>query len=73
MQFDATIYTFGFGSDHDASLLENIATQGGGVYYFVESDTKVSNNVYTIIICIQYILVAKPSQILLKTFLLSLL
>ncbi len=51
MQFDATIYTFGFGLDHDASLLERIATQGGGVYYFVESDTKVIECiVFTIII-----------------------
>ena len=35
------MYTFGFGSDHDASLLEAISTQGGGVYYYIDSSEKV--------------------------------
>ena len=35
------MYTFGFGCNHCASLLEAISTQGGGVYYFVDSSDKV--------------------------------
>ncbi len=42
VQFDGTVYTFGFGSDHDASMLEAISTQGGGVYYYIDSNEKVS-------------------------------
>ncbi len=42
LQFDGTIYTFGFGSDHDANLLEAISTQGGGVYYYIDSNEKVT-------------------------------
>lgn len=41
LQFDGTVYTFGFGSDHDSNLLEAISTQGGGVYYFIDSNDKV--------------------------------
>ena len=41
MQFDGTVYTFGFGSDHDAGMLEAISTQGGGVYYYIDSNEKV--------------------------------
>jgi hypothetical protein len=41
VQFDGTVYTFGFGSDHDSSLLEGISTQGGGVYYYIDSNEKV--------------------------------
>ena len=39
--FDGTVYTFGFGSDHDGGLLEAISSQGGGVYYFIDSNEKV--------------------------------
>ncbi len=46
MQFGGTIYTFGFGSDHDASLLEAISTQGGGVYYYIDSNEKVIWHTY---------------------------
>ncbi len=42
LQFEGTIYTFGFGSDHDATLLEAISTQGGGVYYYIDSNEKVT-------------------------------
>ena len=41
-KFDGTVYTFGFGSDHDSTLLEAISTQGGGVYYYIDSHEKVS-------------------------------
>ena len=40
--FDGTVYTFGFGSDHDAKMLEAISTTGGGVYYYIDSTEKVS-------------------------------
>lgn len=39
--FDETVYTFGFGSDHDASMMEAISTQGGGVYYYIDTNEKV--------------------------------
>ena len=35
------MYTFGFGSDHDADMLEAISTQGGGVYYYIDTNEKV--------------------------------
>ena len=41
--FDGTVYTFGFGSDHDAKMLEAISTTGGGVYYYIDSTEKVKN------------------------------
>ncbi|XP_064400224.1 uncharacterized protein LOC135346514 [Halichondria panicea] len=40
-KFEGTVYTFGFGSDHDATLLEAISTQGGGVYYYIDSNEKI--------------------------------
>ena len=42
--FEGTIYTFGFGADHTASLLEAIATAGDGSYYFIENAEKVSQS-----------------------------
>ena len=39
--FDGTVYTFGFGADHDARMLEPLSTQGGGVYYYIDSADKV--------------------------------
>ena len=39
--FDGTVYTFGFGSDHDARMLEALSTEGGGVYYYIDSADKV--------------------------------
>ena len=38
------MYTFGFGADHNASMLEGISTQGGGVYYYIDTNEKVSFN-----------------------------
>ena len=40
-KFDGTVYTFGFGADHDAGMLAAISTQGGGVYYFIDTNEKV--------------------------------
>ena len=45
VQFEGTVYTFGFGSEHDVTLLEAISTQGGGVYYYIDSNEKVSHNI----------------------------
>ena len=39
--FSGTVYTFGFGSDHDSNLLEAVSRQGSGVYYFIDSTEKV--------------------------------
>eukprot|EP00301_Raphidiophrys_heterophryoidea_P009099 c13422_g1_i1.p1 GENE.c13422_g1_i1~~c13422_g1_i1.p1 ORF type:complete len:487 (+),score=112.62 c13422_g1_i1:107-1462(+) len=36
-----TVYTFGFGSDHDASLLADIATAGSGSYYFMKTPDSI--------------------------------
>jgi Mg-chelatase subunit ChlD len=33
-----TVYTFGFGNDHSAKLLQDIARTGSGVYYYVENE-----------------------------------
>ena len=46
------MYTFGFGADHDARLLESVSTQGGGVYYYIDSTEKVMN----VMICGVYLL-----------------
>ena len=51
VKFEGTVYTFGFGSDHDATLLEAISTQGGGVYYYIDSNEKVRCNI-TICSCL---------------------
>jgi hypothetical protein len=32
----ASVHTFGFGSDHDARLLQAIAEAGHGIYYFIQ-------------------------------------
>eukprot|EP00731_Ephydatia_muelleri_P000926 Em0001g926a len=40
-KFDGTVYTFGFGANHDAGMLAAISTQGGGVYYFIDSNEKI--------------------------------
>jgi hypothetical protein len=37
----ATLYTFGYGADHDSSLLSNMATSGNGTYYFMETPDSI--------------------------------
>jgi hypothetical protein len=39
-----TINTFGFGADHDASMLRTLAENGGGVYYFVENESRITES-----------------------------
>ncbi len=47
------MYTFGFGSDHDADMLEAISTQGGGVYYYIDTNEKVRQSAYCM--CSKYL------------------
>lgn len=42
--FEGSVYTFGFGSDHDAAMLKAISDAGHGVYYFVDSVDKVESS-----------------------------
>ena len=42
IDFEGTIYTFGFGSDHDGDLLTSISNAGNGVYYFIDSTEKIA-------------------------------
>ncbi|XP_062523654.1 uncharacterized protein LOC134198303 isoform X2 [Corticium candelabrum] len=37
----AIVHTFGFGSDHLASLLEAISEKGQGMYYFIDNNEKI--------------------------------
>lgn len=40
-KFDGTVYTFGFGADHNAELLKEISDAKNGVYYFIDTAEKV--------------------------------
>ena len=42
VNFEGTIYTFGFGSDHDGNLLTAISNAANGVYYFIDSSEKIA-------------------------------
>eukprot|EP00118_Oscarella_pearsei_P016617 m.160683 g.160683 ORF g.160683 m.160683 type:complete len:582 (+) comp38777_c0_seq15:74-1819(+) len=37
----AIVHTFGFGSDHNATLLEAISEEGGGSYYYIADNEKI--------------------------------
>ena len=37
----ANVYTFGFGSDHKAELLQKLSDAGNGVYYYLDSSEKI--------------------------------
>ena len=39
--FEGTIYTFGFGSDHNGKLLTDISNTADGMYYFIDSTKKI--------------------------------
>lgn len=43
--FEGTVYTFGFGSDHNGDLLTAISNAANGVYYFIDSTEKVSSTI----------------------------
>mmetsp|Transcript_23843 Transcript_23843/g.41028 ORF Transcript_23843/g.41028 Transcript_23843/m.41028 type:complete len:603 (+) Transcript_23843:78-1886(+) len=36
-----TVFTFGFGSDHDPSMMKALAESGKGMYYFVEKEQDI--------------------------------
>ena len=38
---DASVYTFGFGSDHNPEMLTKISEAGNGMYYYIENEDKV--------------------------------
>lgn len=37
-----TLFTFGFGEDHDASLLKDVADAGKGMYYYVKDEASIA-------------------------------
>ena len=39
--FQGTVYTFGYGSDHNASMLKDISQAGNGVYFFIDTNEKI--------------------------------
>ena len=48
---EASVYTFGFGSDHNPDMLTKISEAGNGMYYYIENEDKVFlkiNNFFTI-------------------------
>ena len=42
IDFKGTIYTFGFGSDHNEDLLSAISNVGNGMYYFINSTDEIT-------------------------------
>ena len=38
---DASVYTFGFGEDHDPVMLKKISDAGNGMYYYIENKDQV--------------------------------
>jgi len=41
---DATVYTFGFGDDHDPEMLKQISDAGNGMYYYIENEDKIAES-----------------------------
>jgi len=41
---DATVYTFGFGSDHNPDMLTKISEAGNGMYYYIENEDKIAES-----------------------------
>ena len=40
----STVYTFGYGNDHDAAMLKGIATATEGMYYYIENEDKIADS-----------------------------
>jgi hypothetical protein len=40
---DVTLFTFGYGSDHNADLMRAVSDAGKGVYYYVEAQDDIAN------------------------------
>ena len=41
---DASVYTFGFGRDHDPDMLKAISDAANGMYYFIENEEQISES-----------------------------
>lgn len=41
MDYTSTVFTFGFGTDHDANMLRDVAEAGHGLYYYIDSMEKI--------------------------------
>ena len=42
--FPGTVYTFGYGSNHNASMLKEISQAGNGMYFFIDTNEKISKS-----------------------------
>ena len=42
--FPGTVYTFGYGSNHNASMLKEISQAGKGMYFFINTNKKISKS-----------------------------
>ena len=40
----STVYTFGYGEDHDATMLKGIADATEGMYYYIENEDKIADS-----------------------------
>ncbi|KAI6649334.1 hypothetical protein LOD99_11700 [Oopsacas minuta] len=40
-EFTGTVYTFGYGSDHNATMLKDISQAANGVYFFIDTNEKI--------------------------------
>lgn len=45
MQEMFSIYTFGFGSDHNAALLRSLSELGQGMYYYIDEPTRIPESI----------------------------
>ncbi len=45
MDIDASVYTFGFGRDHDPEMLKAISDAANGMYYFIENEEQVRQTI----------------------------
>ena len=41
---EASVYTFGFGADHNPDLLKAISDAGNGMYYYIENEDKIAES-----------------------------
>jgi len=39
-----TVYTFGYGTSHNANMLKAICDVGGGIYYYIENESAISDS-----------------------------
>jgi len=41
---EASVYTFGFGADHNPEMLKEISDAGNGMYYYIENEDKIAES-----------------------------